>query len=256
MIEHHTIGPVHLYLADNMDLIPQFEDGCFDWLIDDPPYGIKEDHWRQSRKVKAYGAVVRVNEYPREVWKQPVPTQEYFDQVMRVSKNQIIWGINYFVGLRSGLNSPGRIVWNKVNGESNWSDCEIAYCSAHHTTRMFEFMWSGMMQGESMLHGKKMRANKKQNQKRIHDTEKPIELYKWTIHKYVKPGSSILDCHGGSMSLLAAVDYFNKFHNYDLKVTVIEKDEQTFRSAMKRFVRIYSQSVANFDNVNVLEGVE
>lgn len=100
--------------------------------------------------------------------------------------------------------APGRIVWDKVNGKSPFSDCELAYCSLHNSVRKFSYMWNGMMQGKSLDEGHIAQGNKKLNEKRIHPTQKPVNLYLWLLQKYAKPGQLILDTHVGSGSSLIA----------------------------------------------------
>ena len=129
-----------------------------------------------------------------------IPNKDYFDELFRVSKNQIIWGVNYF----DYSFGPGRIVWDKVNGQSSFSDCEIAYCSLHDSTRMFRYMWNGMMQGKSISEGHIQQGNKALNEVRIHPTQKPINLYLWLLQTYAKDGDKILDTHVGSASSLIA----------------------------------------------------
>ncbi len=132
--------------------------------------------------------------YEKKHWTIPGP--DYFRELFRVSKQQIIWGCNYFL-FPFG---PGRIVWDKVNPGSSFSDCELAYCSMIETVRKFTFMWNGMLQGKSIAEGHIMQGNKKRNEKRIHPTQKPVALYKWLLSKFAKPGDIILDTHFGSGS--------------------------------------------------------
>ena len=132
--------------------------------------------------------------------KWEVPGKDYFDELFRVSKNQIIWGVNYF----NYFFGSGRIVWDKVNTHSNFSDCEIAYCSLHNSTRLFRYMWNGMMQGKSISEGHIQQGNKALNEVRIHPTQKPINLYFWLLQNYAKDGDKILDTHVGSASSLIA----------------------------------------------------
>ena len=117
-----------------------------------------------------------------------------------MSKNQIIWGVNYF----QYNFAPGRIVWDKVNGQSSFSDCEIAYCSFHDSVRLFRYMWNGMMQGKSISEGHIQQGNKSLNEMRIHPTQKPVNLYIWLLHNYASDGDKILDTHVGSASSLIA----------------------------------------------------
>jgi site-specific DNA-methyltransferase (adenine-specific) len=184
--------------AYNMDFklgTKQFPDKFFDLLIADPPYGIKESAHRNLSHTK----LAKTKMYRKEFWDFEIPSQEDFDEMFRISKHQIIFGINYFLGKRDIPFSSGRIIWDKCNGGTNFSDCEIAYCSFHHSTRLFRFMWNGMMQGIPG-NGSVMQGNKKRNQKRIHPTEKPISIYEWILKKYTKFGDKIADTHLGSGS--------------------------------------------------------
>ena len=104
-----------------------------------------------------------------------VPGMEYFDELIRVSRHQIVWGCNYF-DYHFG---SGRIVWDKCRSNMTFSDAEIAYCSLHDTVKTFRYMWDGMMQGKSVDEGWIQKGNKKTNEHRIHPTQKPIDLYRW-----------------------------------------------------------------------------
>jgi len=142
------------------------------------------------------------------------PTDEYFEQLFRVSKHQIIWGENWY-GRYFGI---GRIVWDKMNDGSNFSDCEIAYQSLNRQTRRFQFRWNGMLQ-ENM-------ANK---EKRIHPTQKPVALYKWLLQNYAKAGDTILDTHLGSgSSRIAAYDLGFDFTGYELDTDYFNAQEARF----------------------------
>jgi site-specific DNA-methyltransferase (adenine-specific) len=225
--------------GNNLDYLPDMEDNSYDLLLDDPQYGIKESAHRNISRSK----LAKTKLYRKEIWDQEIPPQEYFDHAFRVSKHQIIFGINYFLGRRNIPFSSGRIIWDKVNGESNFSDCEIAYSSFHHSTRMFRFMWNGMLQGKSCSEGHLMQGNKGFNQKRIHPTEKPVELYKWILLKYAKKGYRILEAHAGSFSLALAVEYFNKHHDMELHLTSIEKDQVYYNDGTKRLKEKQQQAV-------------
>ena len=153
--------------------MPSYPDKHFDLAIVDPPYGIKESAHRNISRSK----LAATKNYKKEFWDFGTPPKEYFNELFRVSKNQIIWGINYFVSEKSLDIGSGRIFWDKVNGDLIFSDGEIAYSSFHRSTRLFQFMWYGMLQGNMM--------NKEE---RIHPTQKPIALYKWLLSKYAKEG--------------------------------------------------------------------
>ncbi|MDO4667030.1 MAG: DNA methyltransferase [Streptococcus sp.] len=206
---------------DCLEGMKGFPDKHFDLAIVDPPY------FSGPEKRKFYGrkeskiGVKRVYEKTSE-WE--VPDEEYFKELFRVSKNQIIWGVNYF-------NFPfgsGRIIWDKVNGQSSFSDCEIAYCSMHDSVRLFRYMWNGMFQGKSIAEGHIQQGNKALNEKRIHPTQKPINLYRWLVQKYAEEDFKILDTHVGSASSLIA------FEEAGLEYVGFEKDKHIYESASKR----------------------
>lgn len=183
---------------DCLQGIKQYPDKYFDLAIVDPPYfSGPEKRGFYGKKISPIG-VKRIYE-KTDTWE--IPTEEYFKELFRVSKNQIIWGVNYFNNYTFG---PGRIIWDKVNGKSSFSDCEIAYCSMHNSVKQFRYMWNGMLQGKSIDEGHIARGNKKLNEKRIHPTQKPVNLYLWLLKNYAKNGQLILDTHVGSGSSLIA----------------------------------------------------
>ena len=208
--------------ADCMDYLKEFPDDYFDLAIVDPPYFTgPERRQYYGRKVSPIG-VKRTYNPSLNHWS--VPGKEYFDELFRVSKEQIIWGINYF----DYPTGPGRIVWDKCNGNSSFSDCEIAFCSLHDSVRLFRYMWNGMMQGKSIESGWIMQGNKQLNEKRIHPTQKPVALYEWILNKYAKPRDSILDTHAGSASSLIAC------HRTNHKYIGFEIDSDYYEKALKR----------------------
>ena len=214
--------------ADCMDVMHEYPDNYFDLAIVDPPYfSGPEKRGFYGRKISPIG-VQRLYGQTSE-WE--VPGTEYFEELFRVSKNQIVWGVNYF----QYNFAPGRIVWDKVNGRSSFSDCEIAYCSMHDSVRLFRYMWNGMMQGKSIAEGHVQQGNKRLNEKRIHPTQKPINLYRWLIQKYATEGDKILDTHVGSASSLIA------FEEAGLEYVGCEKDGQIFQSALARLEEYKSQ---------------
>lgn len=211
-----------LYNIDCMLAIKKIPDKYFDLAIVDPPY------FKGPNKRGFYGRRVNKLNIKRhqyttiEDWS--IPDEEYFKELLRVSKNQIVWGCNYF----DYYLGPGRIIWDKVNGKSSYSDCEIAYCSMHESTRLFRYMWNGMNQGKSISEGWIMQGNKKLNEKRIHPTQKPVLLYKWLLKEYAKEGYKILDTHVGSASSLIAC------HDLGYEYLGFEKDKEIFNLASNR----------------------
>lgn len=216
------------YNMDCMDGMKQFPDNYFELAITDPPYFTgPEKREFYGREISPIG-VKRVYE-KTDSWE--VPGQEYFKELFRVSKHQIVWGCNYF----DWPFSPGRIIWDKVNGESSFSDCEIAFCSLHDSVRLFRYMWNGMMQGKSITEGHIQQGNKAMNEKRIHPTQKPIALYKWILSKYTQPGDKIIDTHVGSASSLIAC--------YDMGFDYVgfEKDKRIYQKSNDRLQEFKAQ---------------
>jgi len=194
----------------------------FDLNLSDPPYFVeygKEIY--PGAEVSTTG--IKRNRFESKEWN--VPNQQNINEYIRVSINQIIWGINYydinFIG-------SGRIIWDKINDSSSFSKCEIAYCSYHKSVQIYRFMWNGMLQG-----------NMKNKETRIHPTQKQIQLYRWIIQNYTKPTDTILDCFGGSMSNAIAC------HMERRNLTIIELDIDYFKSALERF-RIYESQLTLF----------
>lgn len=185
------------YNMDCMEGMKHFPDKYFDLAIVDPPYfSGPEKRIFYGKKVSPIG----VKRCYRQIDDWEIPTEAYFRELQRVSKHQIIWGCNYF----DFPFSSGRIVWDKCNEKTFFSDAEIAFCSMHDSVRLFRYMWNGMCQGKSLAEGHIMQGNKKLNEKRIHPTQKPVVLYDWLLMEYAKPGDKILDTHVGSGSSLIA----------------------------------------------------
>ena len=224
--------PVHIYdnsqvaLADCMKYMRKFEDGFFDLAIVDPPYfSGPEKRGHYGNTVSPIG-VKSVNYLITPEWS--VPDKKYFKELLRVSKHYIIWGCNYY----DFHFAPGRIVWDKCNGESSFSDCEIAATDLIDSVRLFPFMWNGMMQGKSMSEGRIMQGNKKLNEEKIHPTQKPVALYSWLLQKFAKPGWKILDTHLGSgSSRIAAYGLGYEFYGCEIV-------PDYFRAANERFEKM------------------
>lgn len=216
------------YNMDCMEGMKEFPDKFFDLAIVDPPYfSGPERRGFYGRKESPIG-VKRVYR-KMEFW--TVPSEAFFLELQRVSKHQIVWGCNYF----NFPFSSGRIVWDKCNDSSCFSDAEIAFCSLHSSVRMFRFMWNGMNQGKSITEGHIMQGNKKLNEKRIHPTQKPIALYDWLLQQYAKPGYKILDTHVGSASSLIACK------KAGLQYVGFEIDAEAYRTAEERLQEFDTQ---------------
>ena len=205
--EYHS-GKIHIYNGDCMDLLKQTPDKYYDLAIVDPPYGgkdaidIKDNIGNRLQAAKR----TRYKQFRNEP-----PLSDYFFELKRVSKNQIVWGGNYF-GLSGGV-----IAWNK-NGTA-FGEGEIAICSTHNSVRFFEYTWNGMLQ-----------ENMKNKEKRIHPTQKPVALYKWILKNYAKEGDTILDTHFGSLSIGIAC------HDMGFELTAIELDEDYYEAGKNRLI--------------------
>lgn len=202
---------------DCMQGMKKFPDKYFDLAIVDPPYGRKEHGGRNRsgyvRQKNGSKIFVKDGQYENRKWDNEPPSEEYFNELIRVSKNQIIFGCNYFDYPLIG----GRIVWDKCNDGSDQSCAEIAYCSMNDRVDIFRYMWRGMFQGKSITEGTTQQGNKRLNEKRIHPTQKPIALYEWLLSKYAKPNDIILDTHVGSASsLIACYNTNHKFVGFEL----------------------------------------
>jgi site-specific DNA-methyltransferase (adenine-specific) len=219
---------------DNMLLMARYPDNYFDLAIVDPPYGIKavqrmykgrEGYTNPKEKYKVAKASHTIKD-----WDNERPTIEYFNELQRVSKNQIIWGGNYFADLLPV--SRGWIFWDKdVNGD--FSKGELAWTSFDMALQKVLYVWDGMRQGQQVNSTACKGGNWKQGnpcnlEKREHPTQKPVVLYKWLLDKYAKPNDKILDTHLGSGSIAIAC------HDYGFELTACELDKEYYEKAIER----------------------
>jgi site-specific DNA-methyltransferase (adenine-specific) len=206
---------IRMYNCDCMELLNSGKK--WDLAIVDPPYGIGATvtigagDLRSGRKAQ--------NKWGSKTWDNERPTKAYFDELKQVSKNQIIFGGNYFADLLD----PSRcwIVWDKMQ-RVNQADAELAWTSFTNSVRVYQYHCS-KLQGF-------------QNPNRFHPTEKPTQLYKWLLTNYAKEGDTILDTHGGSFSIAIAC--------WDLgfDLDICELDTDYFNDAVKRFEQHISQT--------------
>ena len=204
---------MNLINDDCMNIMPKYEDNYFDLAIVDPPYGIKED----GKSNHSRGLLAETTKFTPKDWDKDSPDKSYFDELFRVSKNQIIFGANHFIS-KIPYDSSCWVVWDKENGATDFADCELAWTSFKTAVRKYKFMWHGMLQG-----------NMKNKQKRIHPTQKPIQLYSWLLENYAEPTNKILDTHLGSGSSAIACHYFGT-KNF----VGIEIDKEYFDNAKTR----------------------
>ena len=211
---------IELLHIDCMKYMATCKDKFYDLAIVDPPYGIGED----GAKNHSRGKATRPTMYTAKNWDGFAPDKDYFNELIRVSKNQIIWGANHFIENIPNQNSSSWIVWDKQNGENDFADCELAWTNHKTAVRKFEFRWAGMLQGDM-----------KNKEKRIHPTQKPVQLYKWLLKNYANEGDNILDTHLGSGSSAIAC------HEMGFDLTGCEIDKEYYDSAVKRFELVTSQ---------------
>ena len=212
---------INIYNKDCLEAMKEMADNQFDLAIVDPPYGIDVgNNDRQGKKFKA--SVTKRKNYGKKDWDIYTPSKEYFIELFRVSKNQIIWGVNYY---EYDLFKGGRIYWDKVTAENYTnSDGELAYCSKINSVKSYKFMWNGMLQGDM-----------KNKEQRIHPTQKPVKLYEWLLMNYAKEGDKILDTHLGSGSIAIAS------HNLGYDLEGYELDKDYYDNALKRIKEHQSQ---------------
>ena len=202
---------------DNMELMARYEDNYFDLAIVDPPYGIG------VTKNK------RLNNNSNNDWDNEIPKKDYFEELKRVSKNQIIWGGNYFIEHLN--NTRCYLNWDKLNHSDTYADCEMAWTSFDKNAKIFKYMWDGNIYG---FIGAIQGVGKKSI--RIHPTQKPVKLYEWLLMNYAKEGDKILDTHLGSGSIAIAC------HNRKFNLTACELDKEYYNSAVKRIKQHTAQT--------------
>lgn len=210
----------------NMDCIKgmaEFPDDYFDLAIVDPPYGGVTNGGYMQNKCSG-GIAKNRNDYVLDLWNQDAPGRDYFDELFRVSKNQIVWGGNYFIE-QIQRNSQCWIVWDKEKPEGvGYADCELAWTSFNQAAKMFRFAWNGMIQGDM-----------KNKEYKIHPTQKPRQLYKWLLSSFAQDGDIILDTHVGSASSLIACEEMG------YKYVGFELSENYYKLSSERLKRHQAQ---------------
>ena len=208
----HVLPAVPLsevYLEDCVTALKRYADNHFDLAIVDPPYGIGIDGQKQSINNKNPKANRKAHDF--KGWDNSIPSAEYFAELWRVSKNQIIWGANYFV---EHINKPtkGWVVWYKGQEGLTMSDAELAFSSFDSATRVVK-----INRVELLKEGT------------IHPTQKPIKLYDWLLNQYASEGNLILDTHVGSgSSRIAAYKGGFDFVGFEIDAEYYEKQEKRF----------------------------
>ena len=222
-----VVGGLTITCEDNMDLMARYPDNYFDLAIVDPPYGINADEAQNNtaeQRIKANGkskAGRGYKLYKKSEWDNSIPSKEYFNELKRVSKNQIIWGGNYMTEHLTP--SMGWIIWDKGQRGFSLADGEMAWTSFNKAMRIFEFSRAGCIKSNNTMIEK------------FHPTAKPFELYKYCLDKYAKQGDKILDTHLGSGSIAIAC------HDYKFELTACELDPEYFEKAKQRIINHVAQ---------------
>lgn len=223
---------------DNMELMARYEDNHFDLAIVDPPYGIDADKKNSVKKLQSKKSAVLSKDYGKQKWDSDIPTDDYFAELKRVSKKQIVWGANFF-NLQGGM-----LYWHKQVTMPTYSQGELAWLSWLNKIDFVDIAWHGMIQHDM-----------KNKEQRIHPTQKPVKLYEWLLINYAqrecdhKHGEDyrhlctdcrnqdvkILDTHLGSGSIAIAC------HNLGFDLTACELDKDYFEAATKRLAQHQAQ---------------
>ena len=197
---------IKIHLGDCMEAMRAMKDNVFDLAIVDPPYGIGYDGAKQTS-----GSHGGRKAHKFKGWDSERPIETYWNELFRVSKNQIVWGANYFTKYLPP--SMGWVVWRKDRGNFSSSDAELAYTSFNKALREYTKNPLVLVREGGT----------------IHPTQKPVALYKWLLHNYAKEGDKILDTHGGSMSIALAC------HEMGFDLELWEIDEEYYNAGLKRF---------------------
>ena len=189
---------------DNMELMKRYPDNYFDLAIVDPPYGINVNISMGRRKGDK-----KSNYHKFAGEDKSAPDNSYFKELLRVSKNQIIWGANHFIETIPNANSKCWIIWDKkFSNDVSFASAELAWCSLDKVVKTYSVS--------------------SQDPKRIHPTQKPVSLYEFCLLNYTEEGDKILDTHLGSGSIAIAC------HNLGYDLTACELDKDYYNAAIKR----------------------
>jgi site-specific DNA-methyltransferase (adenine-specific) len=205
MSEPVIIGSATLYNCDCMEYMRGLPDKAFELAIVDPPYGLNMAKERPRKDGRFAGNVPRT-------WDEKIPDMEYFNELSRVSANQIIWGGNYF----PLPPTQSFVFWYKRNPVDNFSDGELAWTSFSRPAKCFDYQYYGGIEGNTSA------------EKKIHISQKPVKLYEWLLTHYAKPGDRILDTHLGSGSSAIAC------LNLGFEIVGCELDADYFAASCKR----------------------
>ena len=247
-----------VYPIDNIAYLKTIEDNFFDLAYLDPEYGIGEsskNHKSRNTPIKQKnGSLLKTKDpvYTKEDWDSKPPTDEYFEHIFRTSKNQFIWGANYFYQIvNKPFNPPRRndfhkftsdnpkgwVIWDKINGKNDFNDCELAWTSFDRPTIILPYLWNGMMQGVSIQYGTIQKGDKKQNEKRIHPTQKPMPINKWVLKNYlIENNKKVFDGGVGSQgSRIAAYEFGCDFYGCENNKNILKLGTKNFNNFLKDY---------------------
>ena len=229
----------NVYMEDCVAAMKRYPDNHFDLAIVDPPYGLGESIKKRENTTSDKWKKPPKKEHNPKEWDKEPPKLEYFSELFRVSKNQIVWGANHFIS-RMPYDSSCWVIWDKKNGNNDFADAELAWTSFNKAVRKFDWLWNGFQ--------------KQRPEERIHPTQKPVALYEWLLHNYAKrdcphkhtkdyddlcsvckPPFRILDTHLGSGSSRIAA------YKGGFDFTGFEIDADYFAAQDKRFNQFKSQ---------------
>lgn len=208
-----------LFHADCMEIMKQYPDKYFDLAIVDPPYGINAGKMTMGSGKRKFTK--------GKEWDNGIPTAEYFEQLFRVSKNQIIWGGNYFTEHLKP--SPHWLIWDKKNPNLSFAEGEMAWVNKGKNLRIFG-KYSALVE----------------NGGKIHPTQKPTDLYDWVVKNYAENSFKIIDTHFGSGSIALAVDKANRLDKMNIHLTACEIDKEYIDKAIKRISESIKQGTLSF----------
>lgn len=208
---------ISIYNCDCMELLKQTPDNYYSLALVDPPYGGNDAIGLKNNTNNKKQATKRTDYH---VFENKYPSLDYFNELKRVSKKQIIWGVNFYP--YSDIFTGGRLCWDKKG--TAFGRAELAYLSFTKSVDVCEIVWNGMLQQDM-----------KNKEVRIHPTQKPVDLFKFCLDKYAKQGDKILDTHIGSMSIAIAC------HDYGFELVGCELDEEYYKKGIERVKNHVSQ---------------
>lgn len=215
---------INLNLGDCLEAMRAMPDNSYELAIVDPPYGIDADIKNNGANSENHKKTskAKINTYKTNGWDSSIPSEDYFIELKRVSKRQVIWGANYF-GLKGGY-----LFWDKGVTMPTYSQGELAWLSWLNKIEYHKYTWHGMLQQDM-----------KNKEVRIHPTQKPVKLYEWLLDNYAKEGDRILDTHLGSGSIALAC------HNRGYSLDAYEIDEEYYNAATER-LRVHQSQLTIF----------